>query len=474
MLQQLQNLQRLREVRILGRHCTQQGLDEGLEHRDLVLRRRIHDEVGTVLVREDPNALALADVVPHLECSGGRVASEEVVPAHPPQQPVVRRLHSVRVIQLQSCERRDEDLENVVRRHSLRVQRVQRVDALDDEDAVGRHCLELVALPVSVAGLHVVDRSHHGLASNKVVQMLTNHLYVHGLDVVVVHIRPLLIHLVLGLSVQRQVVVVNRERLRDKAHVLQVHAELVRERRLPRRRWPRDADDLDGLPIGFPLLDRGGDVCQLLLLSELACEHKVLAAPADLLEAVQRSDGGDSERLGKAEVVLVRAQQRWLRDVCILRIGHDEARGLELDVKLASLQRRATLVHLVQRQSQDATAHVALDLRLHPRVQQPSGACQVVLLEIIRHLLPWLLDLGDRIPRCDQVLQLLQDLLHLVCSCLRADQLVEVPLAESMSSTKGLVWEGKLRGHGDGESQGPPIKRVRGGCDFLRHVRCSR
>mmetsp|Transcript_85185 Transcript_85185/g.178024 ORF Transcript_85185/g.178024 Transcript_85185/m.178024 type:complete len:295 (+) Transcript_85185:165-1049(+) len=266
-VQEREDLGGLLEVRVLGRHLLQERLDEGLEHGNLVLCGRVHDEVSIVLVREDPDALASPHVVPHAQSAGSRVASEQVVAAHPSQQPVVSGLHDVGVIQLKGRQRRDENLENLLAGHILGVEGIERMDTLDDQNAIVRQRWELGSLPITVASLHVVVRNHHGVSRDDVIDVLIHQIDVHRLDVVIVDVRALLASLILGLSIQRQVVVVDRHRLRDKPHIRQVHAQLRSESSLAGRCGTGDTNDLHRLALVSSLIDHQGDRGQLLLLS---------------------------------------------------------------------------------------------------------------------------------------------------------------------------------------------------------------
>mmetsp|Transcript_5270 Transcript_5270/g.9102 ORF Transcript_5270/g.9102 Transcript_5270/m.9102 type:complete len:204 (+) Transcript_5270:401-1012(+) len=200
---------------------------------------------------------------------------------------MVRGLHAIVIVQLQGGQGRDEDLENFVHIHCLCVHGIQGMNPFDHQDPVGRQRIKLVPVPVSVACLHIVHWRHHGLAGNQCIQVLANELHVHGLDVIVVHIRALLPRLVLWLARQGKIVVINREWLGGIAVVLQIHAKLGGKGGLARTGRPGDADHLHSLAGSRSLLDLRHNLGDLRLLTKLAGQDEILPSSPHLRQLIQ-------------------------------------------------------------------------------------------------------------------------------------------------------------------------------------------
>mmetsp|Transcript_23218 Transcript_23218/g.45270 ORF Transcript_23218/g.45270 Transcript_23218/m.45270 type:complete len:207 (-) Transcript_23218:451-1071(-) len=84
------------------------------------------------------------------------------------------------------------------------------MDTLDHQNASLRK-LKRMSVTITVACFHVVLGSHDLLAVDDCIDVLVHKLDIHRFDVVVVHVRPLLSSLVLGLSIEGEVVVVDSE-----------------------------------------------------------------------------------------------------------------------------------------------------------------------------------------------------------------------------------------------------------------------
>mmetsp|Transcript_12487 Transcript_12487/g.34330 ORF Transcript_12487/g.34330 Transcript_12487/m.34330 type:complete len:376 (+) Transcript_12487:88-1215(+) len=333
-VQHRQQLLRRGEVRVVGAHPAQQTFEATLEDRQLVLHRRVEHEVGVVLVGEDPGVLAAPHVGPHGQRLGGAVAAEEEVAADAPAQPVLGALDDVVVVDAEHRDGRDVDAVLLLGGDRGGVLGVERVDALDDEHAPRRK-LQLLPRGVAEAGLHVVHRGHDRLAVGQLVDVLLDELHVHGLDRVVVHVPPVLARLVLGLAVQRQVVVVDGEGDGGHADAAEGEGELVGEGGLAGGGGPSDADNLD-LVLGVARGHLARHVGDAALEAHLGGVHEDRLLPRRLGHAAQVAHAREAAARRPEQLVLDGTRDGGLRLVAAAgheeeaaeRVGHERHRGV--------------------------------------------------------------------------------------------------------------------------------------------------
>ena len=163
------------------RDAAQERLGEVFEHRQLEDVRGVEDGVGVFLEREDVAVFAAADALPHGDGILRVDAAGAVVTDHASEHAVVRCRNVVVFVDRQRCERGCIDTEDLraidIRNHG----RVQRMDAFHDEDVLFVE-LHLVAFEEFAAFLEIEARDLDFLAGEKVIELLSEKLEVHGTE----------------------------------------------------------------------------------------------------------------------------------------------------------------------------------------------------------------------------------------------------------------------------------------------------
>ena len=215
--------------------------------------------------REYPLVLSLQNIFP---LSNGLLRCKRtlvVVTDDASEQPVVARRNPVVVVERNACEGRNIHLVLGRVGNLLREQRIQGVNAFNDEHGIGPQ-LQLFPVVFALAGDEIVLRNFHALALHQPCQMVFQQMVVHGFHVVevVVPVGQL------GSVHPIDEIVVGRERDRPQPTGQQLHGKAFAERRLPRRRRSGDQNQPHGVLFAMEAaVDFFGYLHNLLLLQSL-------------------------------------------------------------------------------------------------------------------------------------------------------------------------------------------------------------
>mmetsp|Transcript_1108 Transcript_1108/g.2540 ORF Transcript_1108/g.2540 Transcript_1108/m.2540 type:complete len:349 (+) Transcript_1108:247-1293(+) len=285
------------EVWIGRRYTLEQGLNEGLQHADLIFVCGVHYIISLVLKREDPRSLSASYVVPHCQRPGCRISSEHVVSTHSTEKAAVSALDGVCLVNCNGSDRGEEHFENLFACDRRRVVGIQGVDALNDEDSVFGN-FEWNPIAISITGLHIVLWYINLSALDQRVNVLVDQVDIHALNVVIVDVRAHLASLVPWLPVQGQIIMVHRQWVSWHTLVSELMAQFRSKCGFSTGCRAGDTHNTNS---------RGQESIRVLaithcphniddssLLHELRGEDEVLPVPVVGLEGVQVADTGDT------------------------------------------------------------------------------------------------------------------------------------------------------------------------------------
>ena len=155
----------------------------GAQYGKLNVEGRVEHHVGSFLIGEYPLVLGQADVLPLRNGLLGSIGAFVIVADDTAQQSVVARGNPVVVIERDASEGRDIDLVRHVVGNLFRQQRVQGMDALDNQHRIARQ-LELLAVILAFARHEIIFGYFHFLALHQPQQMILEQGIFHRLDVV--------------------------------------------------------------------------------------------------------------------------------------------------------------------------------------------------------------------------------------------------------------------------------------------------